>query len=107
MPPGFDTMLPAPTTVTVSVLRIVNVAVAALPAAPMTVHGSVPVDPPPLHPGKSDSAFAAAVSVTEVPSASASLQSAPQSMPAGDDVTVPPPLPSSATDKPAVATASG
>ena len=52
----------------------------------------------PDHPVNDDPGAATAVSVTAVPYATSSLQSAPQSMPAGVEVTVPAPAPASATE---------
>lgn len=57
----------------------------------------VQVGPPvplhaPVHDDRTESAFAAAVSVTDVPGAYACVQALPQSMPAGLEVTLPFPV---------------
>jgi hypothetical protein len=54
---------------------------------------AVPLQPPPLQPVKVEPAVAAAVSTTLVPWLYTSEQSVPHVMPAGDDVTVPAPVP--------------
>src|SRR3954449_1668581 len=59
----------------------------------VTVHAPVPVQPSPVQPVKVESAAAAAVRVTTVPSANECVQVAPQSMPAGALVTPPVPVP--------------
>jgi hypothetical protein len=58
---------------------------------------SVPAQPSPDHPANVDPAGAVAVSVTAVPSSKRALHVAPQSMPDGDDVTVPVPPPALVT----------
>src|SRR5690242_6551906 len=99
MPAGDDVTLPIPLplTTTVSVRLARNVAVTARSPPSATVHGAVPLQPPPSQPPKIELASGVAVSVTDVPTGYASKQSAPQSMPAGADVTVPPPLPAVTT----------
>jgi hypothetical protein len=57
-----------------------------------------PEQPAPDHPANVDPVAAAAVSVTGVPAAKSYEQVEPQSMPAGELVTVPEPLPAKATD---------
>jgi len=90
---------PLPVFMTSSRYRLIaNVAVTAVAAATVTVHVPVPLQPPPLQPANVDPVDGVAVSVTVVPVAYGSLQSAPQLMPAGDDVTVPSPVPAFVTD---------
>jgi hypothetical protein len=60
-------------------------------------HGPVPLQPPPDHPVNVEPLLALAVSATTVPLLNASLQSAPQLIPDGDEVTVPAPEPDFAT----------
>ena len=62
------------------------------PVVTETVHAPVPVQAP-RQPPKVEPAVGEAVSVTSVPGATDALQELPQSMPAGDDVTDPDPLP--------------
>lgn len=59
----------------------------------VTEHVPVPVQPPPLQPRNVEPLPALAVSVTAVPAPYDSVQSTPQLIPAGDDVTVPVPAP--------------
>ncbi len=73
-----------------------NVAVTALAAFMVTVHEPVPVHAP-LHPAKADPAAGVAVSVTELLAAKFAEHVPPQSMPVGEDVTVPLPVPSLVT----------
>jgi hypothetical protein len=67
--------------------------VTVVAAAIETTHVPVPVQPPPLHPAKTEPPDAVAVSVTLVPKPYACEQSRPQSMPVGADLTVPVPAP--------------
>jgi hypothetical protein len=60
------------------------------------VNRSVPVQSPP-HPVKVEPEFGLAVRVTTVPLEKLALQAAPQSIPTGEEVTVPPPLPVTVT----------
>ncbi len=69
-----------------------------LPAS-VTWHDPAPLHPPPLHPAKVEVAFGAAVRVTGMPFWKLAEQVAPQAIPDGLLVTVPPPLPPSASDK--------
>src|SRR6267142_2525624 len=71
----------------------VNVAVTLWATLMVTVQVPVPVQPPPLQPVKVEPATGAAVRVTIVPIENEAEQVAPQEMPAGLLVTVPPPLP--------------
>src|SRR2546422_7812929 len=75
----------------------VNVAVTIVAAEIVTVQAPVPEQPPPLQPPKVEPAAGAAVSVTAVPLVKLAAQVAPQSMPAGELVTVPLPVPAGAT----------
>ena len=59
----------------------------------VTVQLPVPEQPSPLQPAKVDSEAGDAVSVTEVPSANEAEQLEPQSIAAGEEVTVPEPAP--------------
>ena len=54
---------------------------------------AVPEQPAPLHPAKVDDEVGLAVNVTAVLKAKAAEQVAPQSMPAGELVTMPVPVP--------------
>jgi hypothetical protein len=74
----------------------VNVAVTDRAALIVTRQELVPVQAPP-HPEKDELVPAAAVSVTTVPDRYDSEQSVPQLIPAGEDVTVPAPVPAFAT----------
>lgn len=71
---------------------IANVAVAEVAVVIVKVQEEVP-EQAPLHPVKDDPAAAEAVRVTEAPEANAAEQVAPQLIPAGDEVTVPDPVP--------------
>lgn len=89
--------LPFPILLTVrpKVFRV-KVAVTDLAASIVTVQVPVPVQVPD-QPVKSESDVGAAERVTMVPTAKVAVQLAPQLIPAGDDVTVPLPLPVLAT----------
>lgn len=63
-----------------------------------TVQVAVPVHPPPFHPAKAEPAAGVAESTTVVPDWKLALQVDPQLIPAGEDETVPAPLPSLTTD---------
>ena len=69
-----------------------KVAVTDRDAVMDTVQFPVPVHAP-LHPANVDPLAATAVSVTDVPLVKLAAQALPQLMPAGDDVTVPLPVP--------------
>jgi hypothetical protein len=56
-------------------------------------HVPVPEHPPPLHPVNIEPVTGAAVNVTTLPTLYVSLQSDPQFIPVGDEVTVPLPVP--------------
>jgi hypothetical protein len=83
-----------------------NVAVTVLVALRVTAQVAVPLQAP-LQPAKIDPEAGLAVSVIDVPTGTASVQSAPHAMPAGVLVTVPAPVPffvtDSVTEAPAVA----
>jgi hypothetical protein len=70
----------------------VNVAVTDFDAFIVTVHPPIPVHAPP-QPANVEAPFGVAVRVTLVPSSKGWLQSVPQLIPAGELITVPPPLP--------------
>src|SRR5437879_12916257 len=90
--------LPAPALETVSVkVWRVKVAVTVVAAETVTTHDPVPEQPPPLQPLKIEPAAGVAVSVTAVPLVKLAEQVAPQSMPAGELVTVPLPVPAGVT----------
>jgi hypothetical protein len=94
MPAGLDDTVPVPVPflVTVSVACTVeNMAVTAIGLVMVTLQPPVPEQAPP-QPRKVAPGLGAAVSVTFVPCAKSSLQSAPQAMPAGVDVTAPAPV---------------
>jgi hypothetical protein len=90
---------PAPALFTVSVLGAVeeNVAVQLCPTDMVTLPSVQSASP--VHPAKMDPAFGVAVKSTTCPAVNASLQSVPQSMPAGLLVTVPLPFPVLPIDK--------
>jgi hypothetical protein len=71
---------------------VVNVAVTFVAELIATLQVPVP-EHAPDHPENVEPLAADAVSATEVPLLYASLQSDPQLIPAGDEVTVPPPVP--------------
>src|SRR5947199_7739100 len=100
MPAGLLVTVPAPVpaleTVSVKVCRV-KVAVTVVAPESVTVQGPVPAQPPPLQPPKVEPAAGAAVSVTAVPLVKLAAQVAPQSMPAGELVTVPLPVPAGVT----------
>src|SRR5689334_17125779 len=82
----------------VSVKRCsVNVAVTAVAAVIVVVHGFVPVQPPPDQPVNVEPVAGVAVSVTAWLKLKSAAQVAPQLTPAGFDVTVPEPLPALVT----------
>src|SRR5437879_74235 len=99
MPAGLLVTVPAPVPAleTVSVKVGVNVAVTVVAAETVTTHDPVPEQPPPLQPPKVEPAAGAAVSVTAVPLAKLAAQVAPKSMPSGELVTVPLPVPAGVT----------
>ena len=88
---------PGPAVVTVTAKLGVKVAVTAVAAVIVSTHVAVPLQPPPLQPVNADPAAGIAVSVTTVPALYVSEQSAPQAIPAGLLVTVPPPVPALVT----------
>ena len=74
-----------------------KVAVTVVAAERVIVHDPVPEQPPPVQPLKVEPPAGAAVSVTAVPLVKLAAQVAPQSMPAGELVTVPLPVPAGVT----------
>jgi len=90
---------PAPAFVTLSAkvaVEVLNVAVTLRAAVIDVVQVPVPVHAP-LQPANVEPLAATAVRVTEVPEAKFAVQVVPQLMPAGDDVTVPAPVPAFVT----------
>jgi len=71
----------------------VKVAVIDFAASMVTTHVPVPEHPAPDHPPKLDPGSGFAVRVTWVPEAKDAEQVAPQVMPAGEELTVPDPVP--------------
>ena len=95
MPAGAEVTVPLPLVVTERVRCLsVKVAVTVVAAVTVTSQGSVPEQPPPDQPVKSALARGAAVRVTTEPWVTVSVQSPPQLMPAGVELTVPSPVPS-------------
>ena len=74
-----------------------NVAVTARAALIDTVHVVELPEHAPVQPANTEPDAGAAVSVTDTPLLNAKLHNVPQLMPAGDDVTVPLPLPARVT----------
>jgi len=99
MPAGLLVTVPAPAPAleTVSMRAGVKVAVTVVAAESVTVQAPVPEQPPPVQPLKVEPPAGAAVSVTAVPLVKLAAQVAPQSMPAGELVTVPLPVPAGVT----------
>jgi hypothetical protein len=101
MPAGADVTVPAPlpSFVTVRVSSsTANVAVTETAADIVTVHVEpLPLQPPPLHPLNVEPTYGVAVNVTLVPAASGAEHVAPQSIPAGLEVTLPLPSPAFTT----------
>jgi hypothetical protein len=100
--PVFAVTVPAPVpafvTLSVNVAAVVlKVAVTLRAAVIDVVQVPVPVHTPPLQPANVEPLAAAAVSVTDVPLAKLALQVVPQFTPAGDEVTVPAPVPALVT----------
>src|ERR1051325_10456926 len=96
MPVGLELTepLPVPSTVTSSVFVFsVNVAVTECAASIVTTQSPVPEHPAPDQPAKSELVSGVAVSVTTVPWAKACEHVAPQSIPAGLELTDPVPVP--------------
>jgi hypothetical protein len=92
-PAGELVIVPVPTLVTLSANDgRVKVAVTARAALMVTVQVPVPLQLPP-QPLKMDPAAGVAVRVTTVPLLNAAEQVVPHAMPAGELLTVPPPLP--------------
>jgi transposase len=95
MPPGEEVTVPAPepARATVSVNSGTKLAVTLAVAFIVTTHWPVPEQPAPDHPWNTEPGDTVAVSVTDEFVVNAAVQVAPQSMPAGDDVTFPAPAP--------------
>ena len=86
-----DTVAPLAGAVIATLSPPTNDAVTDVDAESVTEHVPVPLQAP-LHPPNAEPAAGAAISVTAVPGAYDSLQSLPQSIPAGLLVTVPLPV---------------
>lgn len=100
MPPGDEVTVPVPSPERVleTVTSGVKVAVADCGALIVTMQVPPPEQLAPLQPLKTAEAEGVAVSVTEVPGAKADVQvPLVQEIPAGDEVTVPAPLPATVT----------
>jgi hypothetical protein len=78
-------------------LNIEKLAVIAVAALTVTWQVPVPAHGPPLQPSNTEPGAGLAVSVTVVPELKLATQVAPQLMPAGEEVTVPVPLPARLT----------
>src|SRR2546425_1227666 len=90
--------LPVPVLLTVRVTVCVsNVAVTVVAAVTVPVRAPVPAQPAPLQPVKVDPPAGVAVKITTVPLSYAAEHIAPQSIPAGLEVTLPLPIPVGAT----------
>jgi hypothetical protein len=76
-----------------------NVAVTFWAAFIVTMQVPVPEQPPPLHPPKVDGEVGLAIRVTVALAAKSKLQVGPQSIPAGELVIVPLPVPALVTVK--------
>ena len=76
-----------------TVATALNVAVTVVSAVSVTVQVPVPLQPPPDQPANAEPAVALADSVTVEPWVAVVEHVAPQLMPAGDDDTVPEPVP--------------
>ena len=103
IPTGLEETEPDPVPV-LDTVRVVsgfrsNVAVTECAASIVTMQVPVPVQPDPVQPVKSEPTSAVAVSVTTAPSPKASEHVAPQSIPAGLEVTEPVPVPVFDTSK--------
>lgn len=88
----------APLITTLKTVSAVKVAVTELAAITETVQPPVPLQPLPDHPAKAEPEVATADSVTDVPDVKLATQVVPQLMPAGEEVTVPPPVPALVTE---------
>src|SRR3954447_2689485 len=101
MPAGAEVTepLPLPARVTVSgKVWSVNVAVTVVAAVSVSVHGVVPLQPPPDQPVNVEPVAATAVSVVMSPAEYVCWQVAPHAIAAGLEVTVPVPLPPRVTN---------
>src|SRR5207245_967221 len=100
MPGGVEETVPVPVpalpTLRVNVWRP-KVAVTVVAAVTATLQAPVPEQPPPLQPVNVAPPAGLAVNVTTVPLSYEAEQVAPQSIPAGLEVTVPVPVPHLAT----------
>jgi hypothetical protein len=100
IPAGLEltTPAPAPASVTVTATCLgVNVAATDVGAFSVTAQLPVPAQPAPDHPANVELADGVAVKVITLPAAKLAAQVAPQPMPAGDEVTVPFPVPAGTT----------
>ena len=96
MPTGFDVTEPEPCTMTLSAncpaATGEKLAVTVVAAFITTTQVPVPEQPAPLQPANWNPAAGVAVSVTFVPALYDSVQSAPQAIPGGTELTLPEPL---------------
>jgi hypothetical protein len=102
IPAGTLVTVPAPSAALVTFRENffrTKVAVTSFAASIVTTQLPVPEQPPPVQPEKLLFVVADAFKVTAAPTSYISLQSAPQSMPAGELDTVPVPLPARKTTK--------
>ena len=93
MPAGVDTTWPEPVPASATTRPLLGANCAVTVASPVTLHGAVPEQVPPVQPRNVEPAVAAAVSVTVVPGLKAATHIAPQLIPAGVEVIVPSPPP--------------
>src|SRR5437868_5271903 len=98
MPAGLEVTapLPSPRLERVSATVAVNVAVQLLSPLIVTEPSAAQL---PVQPVKAEPAAGVAVSVTRLPDGKEALQVAPHVRPAGEEVTVPDPVPALLTDK--------
>ena len=88
-PDGEDVTVPEPVVLTST--TGLNTAPTALSPVSVTVQLPVPLHPPPLQPANTCPVPALALKVTALPWPKLALQTAPQLMPAGDELTLPRP----------------
>jgi len=100
IPAGAEITVPVPlpfrATVKVNCWNV-KTAVTPIDTVIVTVHGPVPLQLPPVQPANVEPAAGVAVSVTTWPKGKSAMHVAPQLMPGGDEVTVPPAAPAFVT----------